>query len=137
MIRVLLADDHPFVRKGIRNILHKTKDIVVVGEAGDGFQALRLVNELEPDVLVLDMEMPGMKGFEVAHQLKNEGAGLPVLALSAHDDKHYILGMLSEGANGYLTRMKRRIRSLRRSGVWLRGNAAGSAGGWPRALQSG
>lgn len=104
MIRVLLADDHPYVRTGIRNILQKTSDIIVVGEAVDGYQALRLVTELDPDVLVLDMEMPGIKGFEVAQQLNASGSDLPVLALSAHEDKQYILGMFSEGASGYLTK---------------------------------
>lgn len=104
MIRVVLADDHSFVRTGLRNILQKTPDIVVVGEAGDGFQALHLVDELEPDVLVLDMEMPGLKGFEVAHELASSGSSLPVLALSAYEDKQFILGMLSKGAYGYLTK---------------------------------
>jgi DNA-binding NarL/FixJ family response regulator len=104
MIRVVLADDHAFVRTGIRNILQKTPDIIVVGEASDGFQALRLVEELAPDVLVLDVEMPGLKGFEIAHQLFEGGSELPVLALSAHEDKQFILGMLSEGAHGYLTK---------------------------------
>lgn len=104
MIRVLLADDHPFVRAGIRNILQRTADIVVVGEADDGIQALQMVGELNPDVLVLDMEMPGLNGFAVAHQLRQEGSDLPVLALSAHEDKQYIMGMLSHGAFGYLTK---------------------------------
>lgn len=104
MIRVVLADDHPFVRSGIRNILQKTQDIVVIGEAGDGFQALTMVDELNPDVLVLDMEMPGLKGFEVAHRLQERGSSLPVLALSAHEDKQFIIGMLSKGAYGYLTK---------------------------------
>lgn len=103
-IRVVLADDHRYVRTGIRNILKKTPDIVVVGEAEDGYQALRLIEELTPDVLVLDMEMPGLKGYEVAHEIYAQGSTLPVLALSAHEDRHFILGMLSEGAFGYLTK---------------------------------
>ena len=103
-IRVVLADDHPIVRTGIRNLLEKAPDIEVVGEAHNGDEALRFVKELTPDVLLLDMEMPALKGVEVARQLK--GAGLPtrILALSAYDDKQYILGLLAAGAAGYLTK---------------------------------
>ena len=104
IIHVLLVDDHPFVRTGIRNILQEISNIQVVGEAGDGFQALRLVESLAPDVLVLDMEMPGMKGIDVARELRAKGSNLPILALSAHEDKQFILGMLANGAAGYLVK---------------------------------
>jgi DNA-binding NarL/FixJ family response regulator len=104
MIRVVLADDHALIRIGLRNILHKTPDIQVVGEASNGLQALALVGELQPDVLLLDMEMPGLKGIEVAKKLHEEGSTTPILALSAHEDKHFILGMLENGASGYLTK---------------------------------
>ena len=100
--RVVLADDHSAVRSGIRFLLEKASDIVVVGEASDGIEALRLVKELTPDVLLLDMEMPGMKGVEVARQLEAMGAPVRILALSAYDDKQYILGLLASGASGYL-----------------------------------
>ncbi len=102
--RVVLADDHPIVRTGIRNLLEKAPDIDVVGEANDGAEALRLVQELAPDVLLLDMEMPGLTGTEVARQLKAAGSPVRILALSAYDDKQYILGLLSSGAAGYLTK---------------------------------
>lgn len=102
--RVVLADDHPIVRAGIRNLLEKAPDIDVVGEANDGSEALRLVQELAPDVLLLDMEMPGLTGTEVARQLKAAGSPVRILALSAYDDKQYILGLLSSGAAGYLTK---------------------------------
>ena len=104
VIHVVLVDDHPFVRKGIRNILNKNSNIQVVGEAGDGFQALQLVDSLEPDVLVLDMEMPGMKGIDVARELRAKGSNMPILALSAHEDRQFILGMLANGAAGYLVK---------------------------------
>ena len=103
-IRVLLADDHPITRGGIRDLLDKAVDIEVVGEAGDGAQALRLVGELSPDVLLLDMEMPGIKGVEVARQLQAARSPVRVLALSAYDDLEYIQGVLSSGAAGYLTK---------------------------------
>lgn len=103
-IRVVLADDHPLAREGLRNHLNKAVDIEVVGEAGDGAEALRLVKELAPDVLVLDMEMPGLTGVDVAQHLKVAGSPVRLLALSAHDDKEFIMGLLSSGAAGYLVK---------------------------------
>jgi two-component system response regulator DegU len=102
--KVLLVDDHPIVRTGIRNLLERAAEISVVGEAGDGFEALKLVEELSPDVVLLDMEMPGMNGSEVAIHLKQAGSPVKILALSAHDDKQYIQELLANGASGYLTK---------------------------------
>jgi len=101
-IRSVLADDHPVARGGIRNLLEKAPDIEVIGEAGDGAEALRLVEELAPDLLLLDMEMPGMKGVEVARKMQANSSPVRILALSAYDDKQYILGLLASGAAGYL-----------------------------------
>jgi len=103
-IKVVLADDHPVAREGLRNVLEQAVDIKVVGVASNGDEALRLVNELSPDVLVLDMEMPGTTGVEVAQQLQSLGSSVRILALSAHDDKEYISGLLASGAAGYLTK---------------------------------
>ena len=102
--RVVLADDHPIVRASIRRLLEKAGDIEVVGEAGDGMETIRMVEELAPDVLLLDVEMPGLKGFEVARRLRAAGASVRILALSAYDDKQYIMAMLASGATGYLTK---------------------------------
>ncbi len=101
---VVLVDDHPVVRAGIRNLLEKAHDIVVVGEASNGAEALRMVKELTPDVLLLDMEMPGLTGNEVAQQLQKLGSPTHILALSAHDDKQYIQELLANGAAGYLVK---------------------------------
>ncbi len=101
-VRVLLADDHPIVREGIRRLLEKAPDLLVVGEVSDGADALRQAKELAPDVLILDMEMPTLTGVEVAQQLRAEGASVRVLALSAYDDTQYIFGVLESGAAGYL-----------------------------------
>jgi two-component system, NarL family, response regulator DegU len=100
--RVVLADDHARVRAGIRSLIEKTPDIVVVGEAGNGVEAIKLVESLSPDVLLLDVEMPIMNGNEVAARLKKNSSPVRILALSAHDDSQYILGMLNNGAAGYL-----------------------------------
>jgi DNA-binding NarL/FixJ family response regulator len=101
-IRVVLVDDHPIVRAGIRHLLEKAADIVIAGEASDGKEALQLVEELNPDVLLLDMEMPGLSGVQVAEQLHKAGARVRILALSAYDDKQYIQELLAKGAAGYL-----------------------------------
>ncbi len=101
-IRVVLADDHPVVRAGIRNLLEKVVDIEVVGEASTGQEALRLVNDVTPDVLLLDMELPDIKGTEVAQKLQSSKSPVKILALSAYDDGVYIRELLELGAAGYL-----------------------------------
>lgn len=103
-VSVVLADDHPITREGIKKFLISSIDIELVGEAEDGEEALHLANQLQPDVLLLDMEMPKMKGVDVARQLKENGSRVHVLALSTYDDKQYIIGILSAGACGYLTK---------------------------------
>jgi len=101
-IRVLLADDHPAVRAGIRRALEKAADIVVVGEAADGEEALRLIEALRPDVALLDCRLPGPEGWQVAEAMRARGLPTRVLALSAYADDRYIYGMLQAGAAGYL-----------------------------------
>ena len=104
-IRVLLADDHPPLRAGMKARLEVESDITVVGEAGNGRDALFLARELDPNVLVLDMEMPDMTGVDVANQLKEEGTLIRILVLSAHEDPEYIIRMVEGGAvAGYLTK---------------------------------
>ncbi len=103
-IRVLLIDDHPIVRAGIRMLLEKDSGIEVVGEADNGNQATSLVLKLNPDVLLLDMEMPGKNGVQVAQELNRMNAKVRILGLSAHDDPGYITSLLLNGAVGYLTK---------------------------------
>lgn len=103
-IRVILADDHPVVRTGIRTLLQQADDIIVVAETGNGREVFDLVEKLAPDVLLLDMEMPGFSGVEVAMRLKQQDAKVRVLALSAYDDEEYIRNLLLQGAAGYLTK---------------------------------
>jgi DNA-binding NarL/FixJ family response regulator len=102
--RVVLVDDHPVVRKGIRDLLQEAIGITVVGEAGQGAEALELVRTLTPDVLLLDMELPDMTGDQVVRELKARGAPVLVLALSAYMDKEYITASLANGAAGYLVK---------------------------------
>ena len=100
--RVLIADDHAIMRVGIKNILIRSSEIDVVGEAANGAEALKLVHELRPDVLILDMEMPVMDGIETARRLQAMNSPVRILVLSAYDDRQYILEMLNLGASGYL-----------------------------------
>jgi DNA-binding NarL/FixJ family response regulator len=101
-IRVVIADDHPVARAGIRKFLEKEPDIQVIAEASSGEEALQLVDELSPDVLLLDMELPGIRGTEVARKLHESKSPVRVLALSTYDNRQFILGLLASGAAGYL-----------------------------------
>jgi DNA-binding NarL/FixJ family response regulator len=103
-IRVVLADDHPVVRNGIRHLLEKVIDIEVLGEASTGGEALSLVQQVKPDILLLDMEMPDLNGREVAAKLQQMGSPVKILALSAYDDPVYIRELLESGAVGYLVK---------------------------------
>ena len=105
-IRVLVADDHPVWRNGVRTLLDGEPDIAVVAEAADGEEALRLIRAGGLDVALLDMEMPRMTGVEVAQTVKDERLPVRVLALSSYDDAAYVSGLLQNGASGYLTKDK-------------------------------
>lgn len=101
-IRVVIADDHAIMRVGIRNILSRSEEISVIGEASNGAEAITLLDEVKPDVLILDMEMPVMDGVEVARRLQESKSPVKILVLSAYDDRQYIVEMLNMGAKGYL-----------------------------------
>ena len=102
MIRVILADDHAVVRKGIRVLLEDAGDITVVAEAADGDEALALIREHRPDVAVLDIQMPGRTGLEVTRDVRAERLPVGVLILTAYDDNPFIMTALRAGANGYV-----------------------------------
>jgi len=103
-IQVLLVDDHPVVRDGYRRLLENTPDIRVVAEAGDGAHACSLYDVHHPDVVVLDISMPGMGGLEVLRRLKARDASAHVLIFSMHDSETMIQRALEAGATGYLTK---------------------------------
>lgn len=101
-IRVLVADDHAVVREGIRHVLATTHGFDVVGEAASGADAIRLTEEQEPDVIVLDVSMPDGTGLEVIDELRRAAPQARVLILSVHDEAEYVLQAVRAGANGYL-----------------------------------
>jgi DNA-binding NarL/FixJ family response regulator len=120
MIRVLLADDHALLRAGLRTLLAGRGGIVVVAEAGDGREALRLVREQRPDVALVDVAMPGLSGLELAERIADEQPATRVLILSMHKDEAYVRRALHAGVAGYLLKdsdtdeLERAIRAVAR-----------------------
>jgi DNA-binding NarL/FixJ family response regulator len=104
MIKVLLADDHHVVREGFRRIVEDAGDMMVVGEASDGREAIEQVKKTSPDVAVIDISMPGMDGLEVISQLRYSYPELPILILTMHDEEQYAVRAISAGAMGYVTK---------------------------------
>lgn len=101
-MRVLLADDHGIVRRGLRTLLEAAPGVNVVGEAADGLEAVRLCEELRPEVLIVDVGMPALNGIEVATRALHSQPGLRVIILSMHSDEAYIIRALAAGASAYL-----------------------------------
>ena len=104
MIRVVLADDHGILREGLKQLLAADGGFEVVGEARDGHEVMQRVRELEFDVLVLDMSMPGRSGIELIKQVKGEKPKLRILVLSMHEEHQYAVRAIRAGASGYLTK---------------------------------
>jgi two-component system, NarL family, response regulator DegU len=100
--RILIADDHPIVRSGIRNELGRHIDFLVVGEALNGDDTVQLTYTLKPDILLLDIHMPGKRSIDVVQEIKNQVPGCHILVLSAHGDTPTIIGMLKAGVHGYI-----------------------------------
>jgi two-component system response regulator NreC len=102
MIRIVLADDHAVMRRGLRLVLLEQQDFQVVGEASDGREAVRLAETLQPDVMVLDISMPGLNGIEAARQISAKHPNTALVVLSMHSDEGYVLRALKAGVRGYL-----------------------------------
>jgi DNA-binding NarL/FixJ family response regulator len=117
-IKILLADDHPLMRTALRDLIEQEEDLLVVGEAGDGSEAVRLTEALEPDVVIMDISMPVMNGVEATKKIKDLKPETSVLILTVHTDIHTIFSILQAGASGYLVKsiygpqVIRTIRSL-------------------------
>jgi two-component system invasion response regulator UvrY len=104
MINILIADDHAIVRKGLKQILAETQDMIVSGEASNGFEVMEKVKNNHYDVLLLDISMPGKSGLDILRELKTESPRLPVLVLSMYPEEQYAVRVLRAGAAGYLTK---------------------------------
>jgi len=132
-IRVLIADDHAILREGVRALLRSTDDIEVVGEAADGRQAVEACKRLDPDVVLMDIAMPGLGGLEAALELRKEGARARVLVLSQYEDREYVRRLLKAGVAGYVLKksagaeLAGAIRAAHRGGLVLDPEVARSA----------
>ncbi|MBS1811808.1 MAG: response regulator transcription factor [Acidobacteria bacterium] len=102
MTSIVLADDHPIVRRGLRSVLEAEQGFTLIGEVGEGLEAVRMVESLQPDVLITDLMMPGLTGLEVTRQVKQRVPQTKVIILSMHATESYVLEALRNGANGYV-----------------------------------
>jgi DNA-binding NarL/FixJ family response regulator len=123
--RILLADDHGIVRQGLRLLIDNEADMEVVGEAADGKAVLQLAKALSPDIVIMDISMPGMSGLSATRTLKNTLPGIAILALTRHDDQTHFEELLRAGASGYVlkqsapTDLIKAIRAVAAGGLYL------------------
>lgn len=101
-IKIVVADDHALLRQGIKNVLELESDLVVVGEAADGDEAISKSTVLEPDILLLDINMPRINGLEVTKRLRDSNPRVKVVILTIHEDENYVVEVIKAGAAGYL-----------------------------------
>jgi two-component system nitrate/nitrite response regulator NarL len=101
-IKILLVDDHPVVRKGLHSCLANRENLKIVGEACNGTEAIQKVKELDPDVVLMDINMPGMDGLQVTEALRKDSPRTRVLVLSVHDTRDYVMRIVKAGARGYV-----------------------------------
>jgi NarL family two-component system response regulator LiaR len=125
MITIVIVDDHPVVRAGMRTVLDAAADIAVVAEGASGADALRLVSQHNPDVLVLDVNLPDLSGIEVTQRLRDSDSTTAILVLTVHDDSQTVFGLLDGGATGYVLKdealetLVSAVRSAARGQSWL------------------
>lgn len=130
-IRLLLADDHAVVRSGLRLLLESQPDMVIIGEAENGEEAIRRTKELGPDVVLMDIEMPGINGIEATRRIKGQSPATAVLALTMYEDDQYFFEMLRAGAAGYVPKraapdeLASAIRAVSRGDVFIHPSLAG------------
>jgi DNA-binding NarL/FixJ family response regulator len=130
-IRILLADDHAIVREGLKALINSQPDMEVIGEVVDGAQALRLADELDPDVAVVDVSMPEMGGAQVTERLRAARPDRKILILTIHEDKSYLRALLAAGAAGYVLKraaaaeLVQAIRAVAGGGTYIDPSLAG------------
>ncbi len=100
--RIVLADDHPVVRHGVRSLLQSDAEFSVIGEASDVIECVQIVEKLQPDVLVVDLMIPGLNGLEITRQVRQRSPGTRIIILSMHANEPYVLEALKNGASGYV-----------------------------------
>ena len=103
-IKIIIADDHPLFRRGLKHALEETNDIQVIGESSNGEDLLSLIKDCIPEIILLDISMPGKSGLDLLKQLKSEYPKLPILILSVYPEEQYAVRFLKAGASGYLTK---------------------------------
>lgn len=123
-IKVLLVEDHAVVREGTAELINRQLDMTVVGEAGDGHQAVELAGRLNPDVILMDVALPGLDGISATRRIKQNSPTIAVLALSAHDEDQYVFALLEAGAAGYLLKTIRGNELVEGVRAVFRGEAA-------------
>jgi two-component system response regulator NreC len=125
MIRVILVDDHPVLRTGLRTLLQNEADLDVIGEAGEGWQAVELASRLSPDVVVMDLALPGMGGLDATREIRRRGLKCAVLVLTAQAEERYLFPVLQAGASGYVRKdvadeqLVEAVRMVAGGGVYL------------------
>lgn len=123
-MRIVIAEDHENVRRLVRAYLEEDDQVEVVGEAGDGLQAMDLARRLEPDVLVIDLRLPGLDGAEAARRMRSEYPSTRVIVMSMYDDDAHVYEALASGARGYVTkaqvdRLPQAIAAVASGGLYL------------------
>ena len=124
-IRIVLADDHPIVRSGLRNLIQSQPDLEVVGEASSGLEALKLIREFHPELAVIDLTMPGLNGIQLGRRLAEEMPSVRVLMLTLHEDRAFVKQALDAGIRGYILKrsaaesLLQAIRAVMNGGLYI------------------
>ena len=123
--KILLADDHVMFRRGVRSLIQGMDNVEVVGEAGDGLELLRLLKDIQPHLVIMDISMPNLRGLEATREIKSLDPGIKVLILSMHKEREYLYHALTAGAEGYLLKedadgeLISAIQTLRQGGTFI------------------
>ena len=130
-MRIAVADDHVIFRQGIKALLDEKEEFEVIGEAGNGFELLKILDEDEPHLVILDISMPGMRGIEIIREIRKKFSRVIVLILTMHKNKEYLYHTISAGARGYVLKedsdveLFAAIDAIRRGGVYVTQHLAG------------